>query len=434
MTISSGAQSPAVSPPVSGLPADWRVDRMTPPELIPITDLASATRLAIEHPLASMPLSDLCGPGTRVCIAVDALREPQLSVLRHLLETLFAQDVDANDVVVLAPAGESAEADLPVLVIVHDPTDLRDVNDLGVFEGVPIRVNHYAAEADVLLGLSARRLEEAVLHTGSDTTITHWLSAATTQSQLRNPLYLDDRLRPQSAGDGLYDRVMREGARRAGLIFAIDVLLDESDHVIAVRAGTPQAVNRELGMISHSSRDTATEGAYDIVIAEAGTNSLYRASQTAIQIGLAPDSALQRGGVLVLPMAQAEAHEPADNDAPEAYDFYEALARGSNTEEVIQLLSRRTLAPGEDRAYLLAHVLQRNPIIAVGLRESDQARHVISVRNISEAAELAETFIGHRPRTLFLSRALSAVPVNTRTAASAADDALVDEMLRDLDI
>ena len=187
-------------------------------------------------------------------------------------------------------------------------------------------------------------------------------------------------------------------------------------------------------MISHSARDTATEGAYDIVIADAGTNSLYRASQTAIRIGLAPDSALQRGGVLVLPMAQAEANEPASNDMPEAYDFYEALSSGSNTEEVIQLLSRRALAPGEDRAYLLAHVLQRNPIIAVGLRESDQARHVISVRNISEAAELAETFIGHRPRTLFLPRALSAVPVNTRTAASEADDALVNELLRDLDI
>ncbi len=434
MTTTSDAPSQTVSPPVNGLPADWRVDRMAPPELTPVNDLASATRLAIEHPLASMPLSDLCGAGTHVCIAIDALREPQLSVLRHVLDALTKHGVSTKEIVVLAPAGEDAHTDLPVKVVVHDPTDLRDANDLGVYEGVPIRVNHYAAESDVLLGLSAQRLEEAVLHTGSDATVTNWLSTAATQSELRNALYLDDRLRPQSTGDGLYDRVMREGARRAGLVFVIDVLLDENDRVIAIRAGTPQAVNRELGMISHSARDTATQGAYDIVIADAGTDSLYRASQTAIQIGLAPDSALQRGGVLVLPMAQADANEPAESDASAAYDFYEALANGSNTEEVIQLLSRRSLVPGEDRAYLLAHVLQRNPIIAVGLRQSDQARHVISVRNITEAAELAETFIGHRPRTLFLPRALSAVPVNTRTAASDADDALVDELLRDLDI
>ena len=62
------------------------------------------------------------------------------------------------------------------------------------------------------------------------------------------------------------------------------------------------------------------------------------------------------------------------------------------------------------------------------------ARHIIAVRDMFEAAELAETLLGRRPYTLLLSRALSALPVASRFAQPESAEDSLGSLLDDLDL
>jgi hypothetical protein len=198
-----------------------------------------------------------------------------------------------------------------------------------------------------------------------------------------------------------------------------------------VKAGSPAMVNAELTLMAHTLREASASFSANLLVADMGQTDFYAASRAAINIGLAADSALERGGVLVLPAIEAQ---QAD-EAGEVEAFYDALENGATTEDVIRRLSGRALRPGESRAYMLAHVMQRHPIITVADATEHTPRHVINVRTLTEATELAETVLGNRPRTLVLQRARSALPVVSRFGRSAREtDEMVNDLLRDIDL
>ena len=89
----------------------------------------------------------------------------------------------------------------------------------------------------------------------------------------------------------------------------------------------------------------------------------------------------------------------------------------------MQLLNRRTLKPGEDRAYLLAKAMAHYRVMVVGHDMDDIARtnHMLSARDLREAADLAEALAGHRPRALSIARASYTQPVFNRRLADTRD-------------
>ncbi len=256
------------------------------------------------------------------------------------------------------------------------------------------------------------------------------MASAFTQRELNAARFLDDQLSAVSTGqtETLFSRVLRETARRAGLAFCVDVLVDETETPLVIRAGAPQQTIAALTLIANDLRAASVSTSYDLLIAEPGDTDLFHASAAAIQIGLTPDSALSRGGIMVLPVAPDDALPTGD-----AADFYGALANGDSSEEVIKLLRDKTLSRGQGRAYLLAHVLQRHPVITIGLdQQPGRPKHMTHVRDMAEAADFAEILLGQRPRALLLPNARRSVPVANRFQQS--DDDVVDALLRDLDL
>lgn len=415
------------------LPEDWRVERIAAPDAPPLADLAAATRAAIDHPLGSLPLADLAGRSARVCIAVDGTDASHRTALDALLAALCEHGVPPAAVTVLTiPPGFRA-ADLQVTQIVHHADDRRTLDELGRYEGIPFTVNHHAVDADLLIGLGALHLDDLLRDAASSHFVARDLAGAETQNALGDARFLDDVIAPWRGGESFYDRVVREGARRAGLIFVVDLLLDERGRAVAVKAGLPRQVDAELSLIAHTLREAAASRTADLLVADVGPVGFFSAARAPIHIGMTPDAALVRGGVVVLPDLQPESPcEPAESAEIDA--FYDALDLGANSDEVIRHLSGRTLGPGEARAYLLAHVLQRHPVITVTAPGARTARHVIAARDMGEAAELAETLLGRRPYTLLLPRALSALPVASRFAQPESDEDKLGTLLDELDI
>ena len=52
-------------------------------------------------------------------------------------------------------------------VVRHDPDDLRELDDLGTFEGVALMLNYRAVEAELLIAISPLKLEDDLRDNGS---------------------------------------------------------------------------------------------------------------------------------------------------------------------------------------------------------------------------------------------------------------------------
>lgn len=428
---------------ISNLPSTWQVEETSARPVEQLTHVREEIEAQLANPVGSLPLSDLCGTGTRVVIVSDdvPLSGTRVLLLRGVLAELERAGVAPERVTLLIAARASALTDehaftnnadaiaalmsislgsgygSRIRVVQHNPNDLRELDELGNFEGVPFTVNYRVAEADLLIALSVMKLTDDVFDTGnsgSASTITAGLMSAATMRELRTTRFLDDQAEPSQYTRPLFERVVREGARRAGLVFALDAIDDSNGCALAVRAGSPNAVNDALMSIEANLNEASISGeVFDVVLADSGTPlqpNLYDATRAAIHIGLARNPVLMRGGALILPSAGN------GDDSVAGRAFYDALTTGATPDQVILQLQGRSLRKGEDRAYLLARVMQRHHVIAAGSHREHLARasHFLSSPNMRDASELAESFVDHRPRALIVRNASRSVPTASR--------------------
>jgi nickel-dependent lactate racemase len=411
------------------LPLTWHVDVAETRTTEPIEDLPRAIRVALSHPLASLELRDLCDSEHRVCVVVDELKSTQLTACEVVLEELSRANVSMDRVTVLVATGNIKSREEQPQFVRHFQDDVSEVNDLGVYDNVPLQINYRAVEADVLIGVSALKLDDESRDGGSCVTVAFGCASNATLNEIRHSRFLDDRIARSDGELTQLDRIAHEGAKRAGLSFAVDFLLNENGDALAVKAGAPLPVNENLRMIAHELREASAPNlAYDLLIADNCAPNLYRASETPMRIGLSRDSALMRGGMIVLPVDVSN----QEKEIYDAHSFYDAWSNGDTTEEVIRLLAGHTLEPGEARAYLLAHALQKHPTIVVGCREGARLKHFICAKDLTEATELAESYIGRRPRALILPNSSYTIPTGALFVREDEDDR-VNSLLRDIE-
>ena len=433
------------------LPSSWQIEEASAQPVEPLADVCAAVKAQLAAPTAALPLTDLCGPGTTVTLVCDAPPNngTRAMLLRSVLSQLEFAGVDPDKITLLiaAQAEDIARDNITlfdsiyssrVRVVRHDPDDLRDLDDLGNFEGVPLTVNYRAAEANLLIAMSVMRLDDDAFDAGSTGTITSGLMSTATTRELHTTRFLDDQTEPAIYTRPLFERVVREGARRAGLVFAVDAIDDAQGYALAVRAGAPNAVNDALTQDIMMMREAGVAStSYDVVVVDTSRHAhrgLFNAARAAINVGLARNPVLMRGGSMILPTIAnsdlgSDDYEDYDNDEERA--FYDALTNASSPDLVIQQLRGRSLRPGEERAYLLAHVMQRHHIIAAGPHHEQQARtsHFLSSPNVQDAAELAESFTGSHPRALIVRNAQHSVPAFTGLSWDSSDpfeDALIE--------
>ena len=414
------------------LPADWQVEQadMLPPPLP--TALKEDVADSLRHPIAALPLTELCSATTTVVIACDqppsdAVRQ---TMLRGVLAQLEEAGVDPRRVTVLIASAmrdpiitwdNSAQGAAPVnafngaQVVQHDPGDRHTLDELGNVEGVPLAIHYLAAEADLLIALFAAPLEADLSHAGGCAVVTCGLAGLDTQRELRTTRFYDDQITAQPVHRPLRRSVMQEGAKRAGLMFALGALLDAHGRAVAVRAGAPVAVDDALSQLALGWYGAAVDApSYDVLVAqpEGGkvrSGSLFDASLAAIRQGLPSRSVLTPGGVLVLPVL----YHHDDDQTAAARAFHETLSWANSPDALVQRLQGNSLRDGEVQAYLIGHLAQRYRIIIAGPQPRDHKHrgYFIYAPSMRDTAELAENFVSKQPRALVVRRALTTLPI-----------------------
>jgi nickel-dependent lactate racemase len=209
-----------------------------------------------------------------------------------------------------------------------------------------------------------------------------------------------------------FHEAISEAARRAGLCFILNVVLDDHKRVVAVRSGEPEAAFLELVSFARELYEVPVPQQYDVVIGGVGfpkDANLYQASRAASYFFFASTPVVKPGGFLIIP---ARCHEGAGEGVGEQR-FFEKMRDARDMPSLLTDLRRTGYPPGAQRAFVMAKVLEANPVVIVGGEYPDAVRKakMISATTMEEALGIAAEALGPELDVLIVPHALLTLPV-----------------------
>jgi nickel-dependent lactate racemase len=277
----------------------------------PVEDL---TEEALDHPFGCSPIEDQVTPTTRILILADDItrQTPAGLILPPLFKRLAGCRVQKKNVKILIAAGTHARMSQAEIerklgpriprehtVAIHHWKDEGKLNLIGATaDGTPVRVNRMLIEADLIVGVGQIVPHRVMGFTGGATIVqpgvsgkeitgyTHWLSALYPGREIlgvaENPVRME------------VERI----ARKAGLSFILNVVMDANHRVIHVVAGDPVAAHRQGTELSAGVYGVNQPGPADIVITESypADYDLWQAAKGIY----AAELSVKQGGVVVL--------------------------------------------------------------------------------------------------------------------------------------
>jgi len=395
----------------------------------PIADVEAAVAEALAGPVNSPPLRELAKPGDTVCIVfTDITRaSPDHLLVPALLAELATAGVREGEITLLCGIGmhrpSTPEEKVTKLgeevvaryrVIDNEPQNPDALVDLGTTEsGIPLSVHRTACEADLLIATGIVEPHQYAGYSGGCKTVAVGAAGEAMIAFTHGPQMVDHpgtRL-GRIEGNPFHEAVT-EAARRAGLRFILNVVLDDHKQVVAVRAGEPTATFLELVAFARELYEVPVPQQYDVVIGGAGfpkDANLYQASRAASYLFFAPTPVVKPGGFLIIP---ARCQEGAGEGVGEQR-FLEKMREARDMSSLLEELRHADYPPGAQRAFIMAKVMEVNSVIIVGSECPEIVREakMIPARTMEEALGIAAEVLGSELDVLIVPHALLTLPI-----------------------
>lgn len=410
------------------LPDEVSGEVVTSRSASPIADETAAVEAALAQPIGAPPLCELARGARRVCIVVtDATRAcPDHLLVPPMLASLAAAGVADENITLLVAVGvhrastngERREklGDAIVdrfRVVDHDATDAANLVQVANGpEGVPFLINRLAVESDLLIATGRVEPHQYAGFSGGGKTVAIGCAGEAIIASTHGPAMLDrEGVRLAELTRNPFQQEVRRVARAAGLRFVANVVMDDDDRLVAVAMGSPDDVQDHLAEIARTIFVAEIPHQFDIAVAGVGAPkdaNLYQASRAASYLQFAPTPVVRRGGVIIIP---ARCPEGAGEGAGERR-FRETMI-GETPREIVRRARAEGIRPGEQRAFVMARVLEDAEVIFVGLDDPDEARAMGfgALSTMEEALRRAVRIVGAPCRALVVPHALATLPV-----------------------
>jgi lactate racemase len=401
-----------------------------------VADLPTAALQAVRRPRGSPPLAQLAREavaareGATAVIAVTDLTRacPDNVLVPPLLDELNAGGISDARITVLVAVGlhrATTEAEKReklggvvdrVRVVDSDGRDPSQWADLGPIPpyGVPGSTQRIVKDADLVIATGIVEPHQYAGYSGGRKTIAIGCCGEPVITATHGMRFLEDPgVRLAKIEGNPFHETITEIARRAGLRFCLNVVTDDRERVVAVAAGAPDDVLRELVAVAARLYTRPIAKQYDIAIAGVGKPkdaNLYQASRAATYLRFAPTPVVREGGAIII---AAQLDEGA-GDGPGEQRFLAALERAESPAAVVEA-ARQHFAGGEQRAVMLALTLQ-HCLVIVAASEAPEVVRLAKLRaavDVEEALDIAYEHIG-RPThasVLLVPHALHTLPV-----------------------
>ncbi len=411
------------------LPASMRATVAISQPVTPLQDVDGAIRDALAHPVGSAPLRQIAKPGSRVCIVfTDITRaSPDHLLVPALLRELLGAGVRPADVTLLCGVGMhrpstrdekieklGAEIVERFRVIDHEPQNAAVLVDLGVTPGgVPVQVHRAAVEADLLIATGIVEPHQYGGYSGGRKTLAIGAAGESLIEYTHGPAFVDHPgTRLGRIEDNPFHEAVTEAARRAGLRFILNVVLDDEKRVLRVAAGEPERAFQDLVAFARSVYEVPIPHQFDIAIGGVGfpkDSNLYQASRAPSYLFFAPTCVLRPGGFFIIP---ARCEEGAGSGVGERR-FLAAMRDAPGVDFILEDARRNGYPPGQQRAFVMAKVLEHARVVIVDSECPDlvAACKMIPAKTIEEAVNLAAGALGKSCEVLIVPHSLLTLPV-----------------------
>jgi lactate racemase len=395
----------------------------------PLADSAASIQDALSHPIGTPPLAQLAKPGNRVCIVfTDITRAtPDHLLVPALLKELESAGVRDDNITLLCGVGmhrsstyEEKIARLGVNVVKryraidNEPQNPTALVDLGVTPGgVPVSVHRAAYEADLLIATGIVEPHQYAGYSGGRKTVAVGAAGEALIAYTHGPDFVDHpgtRL-GRIEGNPFHEAVT-EAAHRANLRFIINVVLDDEKRLLRVAAGDPELAFQDLVTFARSVYEVPIPHQYDIAIGGVGypkDSNLYQASRAPSYLFFAPVSVVRKGGYFIIP---ALCEEGAGSGVGEQR-FLAAMRDAPNVQFILDDARKNGYPPGQQRAFVMAKVLEEAKVIIVGSECPDLVAtcKMIPAATMDEALSIAAQDLGPACLVLVVPHAMLTLPV-----------------------
>ncbi|MEW5718959.1 MAG: nickel-dependent lactate racemase [Chloroflexota bacterium] len=411
------------------IPAAMRATVVESRSVDPLPNVAQAIANALRHPIGSPPLREMARSGDRVCIVfTDITRaSPDDLLVPALLDELQQAGVRDSDVTLLCGIGMhrastraekivklGAEIVAHYRVIDNEPQNPKMLVDLGTTPGgVPVSVHRAAIEANLLIATGLVEPHQYAGYSGGRKTLAVGAAGEALIAHTHGPAFVDHpgtRL-GCTKGNPFHDAVT-EAARRANLRFILNVVLDDYKRILKVDAGAPEPAFEELVAFARSIYEVPIPQQYDVAIGGVGfpkDANLYQASRAASYLFFAPIPVVRPGGFLIIP---ARCEEGAGEGVGEQR-FLRAMRDAPNIQFILDDARRNGYPPGQQRAFVMAKVLEQARVVIVGSECPELVRDckMIPAATVEDALALAQHELGANLDALIVPHSLLTLPV-----------------------
>jgi nickel-dependent lactate racemase len=412
-----------------GVPPTMQVTVVTSRPVEPLRNVPQAIKAALAQPIGSPPLREIARPGDRACIVfTDSTRAcPDHLLVPALLEELERAGIRDEDITLLCATGmhrpSTREEKIAKLgegilarykVIDNEPQDPAALVDLGMTPGgVPVQVHRAAIEADLLVATGIVEPHQYAGYSGGSKTLAVGAAGEALIAHTHGPAFVDHPGTRLGSIDGNpFHEAVIEAARRAGLRFILNVVLDDAKRILQVAAGDPELAFQELVSFARSIYEVPIPHQFDIAIGGVGhpkDSNLYQASRAPSYLFFAPVPVVRPGGIFIIP---ARCEEGAGDGVGEQR-FLAAMRNAPDIQFILDDARRNGYPPGQQRAFVMAKVLEKTRVIIVGSENPElvAACKMTPAATMEEALELAGNELGFSCNVLIVPHALLTLPV-----------------------
>ena len=371
----------------------------------PLTDVISDIEQALAQPIGSPPLRELAKPGDKVCIIfTDITRAcPDYLLVPPLLAELATSGVRDKDITLLCgtgmhrpstPAEKVAKLGQALVdrycVMDNEPQNPALLVDLGTTEsGIPLSVNRIAHEADLLIATGVVEPHHLAGYSGGRKTLAIGAAGEAMIAYTHGPQMADHPCTRLGRVQGNpFHQAVTEAARRAGLRFIVNVVLDDNKRIVAVRAGEPTEAFLELVAFARDIYEVPIPHQYDVAVAGVGfpkDENLYQATRAASYLFFAPTPVVRPGGCIIVPAPCPEGVGKGTSEQ----SYYETMKDAPDMPSLLAELRRTGYPPGAQRTFFMARVMQENRVIVVGA----ECPGIVRDLHMIPAADMEEAFL-----------------------------------------
>jgi nickel-dependent lactate racemase len=411
------------------LPSGMHADMAVSKKVDHLKDIPQAIREALANPVGSSPLQELAAPGKKACIVfTDSTRAcPDHLLVPAILKELELGGVRDEDITLLCGTGMHRKSTLTekiaklgdsivkrYLVIDNQPQNPEVLLDLGITKGgVPVQIHRAAVEADLLIATGIIEPHQYAGYSGGCKTLSVGAAGEALIAYTHGPAFVDNpHTRLGRIEGNPFQEAVIEAARLAGLRFILNVVLDDEKHILRVGAGDPELAFKDLVSFARSVFEVPVPNQFDIVIGGVGypkDTNIYQASRGPSNLFFAPIPVVRPAGYLIIP---ARCEEGAGDGIGEQR-FLRAMRDAPDIHFILEDARRNGYPPGQQRAFVMAKVLEQVKVIIVASECPDlvAACKMIPAESMDEALEIASKEVGSECRVLIVPHAMLTLPV-----------------------